>query len=91
MRRSQRVGFGIGLAVAVFAALSLASTGCGGKPHGTDSHGSPETTAPPPPTPDTTPIEALRTPAGLVLKIDAGTPTAPAATPSPSPAPSASR
>jgi hypothetical protein len=90
MRRPRRVGFGISLAVAVFAALALVSAACGGKPHGAESHGSPQTTAPPPPTPDTTPIEALRTPAGLVLKIDAGTPTAPPATPSPSPSPSGS-
>ncbi len=81
MRRSPRVGFTFGLAVAVFAALSIA--GCGGKPHGADTHGGAKTTAPPPPTPDTTPIEALRTPAGLVLKIDgAATPATPSPTPS---------
>jgi hypothetical protein len=89
MRRPQRVGLGIGIVAAVLL-VPLASAACGGKPHGAESHGSAETTAPPPPTPDTTPIEALRTPAGLVLKIDAATPTAPPPTPSPSPSPSSS-
>jgi hypothetical protein len=85
MRRSQRIGFALGMAVAAFAALALASAGCGGKPHGTDSHAAPQTTAPAPPTPDTTPIEALRTPAGLVLKIEPPAPPPPVApTPSPS-------
>ncbi len=84
MRRSLRVGFVSGL-VTVFAALSA---GCGGK-HGADSHhDGAETAAPAPPTPDTTPIEALRTPAGLVLKID--TATTPARTPSPAPTPAPS-
>lgn len=36
-------------------------------------------TAEPVPTPDTTPVEVLRTPAGLVLKLE----EAPAATPTP--------
>ncbi len=85
MRRSLRVGFSFGL-VLVFAALSV--TACGGKPHGSDSHGGAETAAPAPPTPDTTPIEALRTPAGLVLKIDASTTPTPTPSPAPTPAPS---
>ena len=71
------------LAVALLAAA--VATGCGGSSHGEASHGEAshggETAAAlPPPTPDTTPIEALRTPAGLVLKIaPATTPAAPAA------------
>ena len=88
MRRPQRVGFAFGLAVAAFASLFL--DGCGGKPHGSESHGGAEAPAPAPPTPDTTPIEALRTPAGLVLKIDSGTTPAAPGTPSPSPLPSPS-
>ena len=88
MRRPQRVGFTLGLAAAAFASLFL--NGCGGKPHGSESHGGAEAPAPAPPTPDTTPIEVLRTPAGLVLKIDAGTTPAPPTTPSPSPSPSPS-
>ena len=53
--------------------------GCSRKPHSahaTESH-APE---PPPPTPDTTPIPALRTPAGLVLGVE-GTPAPPEPTP----------
>ena len=88
MRRPQRVSFGFGLAVAAFASLFL--VGCGGKPHGSESHGGEEAPAPAPPTPDTTPIEALRTPAGLVLKIDSGTTPGAPGTPSPSPLPSPS-
>ena len=52
------------------------ATGCSRKPHagahGTESH-APEL---PPPTPDTTPIPVLRTPAGLVLGVE-GTPAPP--------------
>ena len=80
MGRSRRFGFGLGLAVAVLSAT--VSAGCGGSSHGEASHGAEghggeSAPALPPPTPDTTPIEALRTPAGLVLKI--GGPTTPAA------------
>lgn len=53
--------------------------GCSRKPHAahaTESH-APE---PPPPTPDTTPIPVLRTPAGLVLGVE-GTPAPPEPTP----------
>ena len=55
----------LGLALTLHAAtLALA---CG--PRHADGHaGEKATPAPPPPTPDTTPIEALRTPAGLALK-----------------------
>jgi len=55
------------------------AAGCSRKPHAThaaESH-APE---PPPPTPDTTPIAALRTPAGLVLVVE-GTPAPPELTP----------
>ncbi len=64
---------------------AVAAAGCGGKRdaqrHGAEN----ETTAPLEPTPDTTPVAALRTPAGLVLKIE----EAPALTPTPRGAPSA--
>jgi hypothetical protein len=54
---------------AALAACSLAVS-CGGGGH-SDRHAAEKATpAPPAPTPDTTPIEALRTPAGLVLKIN---------------------
>ena len=95
MRRSKRFGFGLGLAASFVAAVPLVFAGCGGEPHAGDSHAVPETAAPPPPTPDTTPIEALRTPAGLILKIgSAETPIpsaeAPASAPAPTPSPAAS-
>ncbi len=65
-----------------FALAALAATGCGGKTQG-KGHGAHATASPatPPPTPDTTPIEALRTPAGLVLKIEPPTSATPAAAP----------
>ena len=72
-----------GLVLAV--SVSLAA-GCGGKKTDRSHHGGPAATrAPAPPTPDTTPIEVLRTPAGLVLKIDVS-PT-PGVSPSPTPKP----
>ncbi|HWZ85542.1 MAG TPA: hypothetical protein VN032_05025 [Thermoanaerobaculia bacterium] len=64
-------------AALVFAAASvlLVEAGCGSK--APEGHHAAEKAAPAPasPTPDTTPIEALRTPAGMVLKLDAPTPT----------------
>ena len=73
-----------GLSLALAAASAL---GCGGKPHGKRHAAHAETPAPPAPTPDTTPIEALRTPAGLVLKLESVTTPAPyAPTPAPTPA-----
>ena len=71
-----------------FALAAFASSGCGGKAQskGHGAHEAASTT--PPPTPDTTPIDALRTPAGLVLKIEpATTPTSSGASPAPTPAP----
>jgi hypothetical protein len=71
------------LAAGVFAALTLA---CGRGGHGSPGHGSGSQTTPqPPPTPDSTPIAALRTPAGYLLLQ---TP-APQTTPTPSAAPAA--
>jgi hypothetical protein len=66
------------------AAFSIAgaiiAAGCGGG-HGEGHHAAEKATpAPAPPTPDTTPFEALRTPAGMVIKLEAPTP---AVTPSP--------
>ena len=76
------------LAGLTFALAAFASSGCGGKAQ-SKGHGAHETASTtPPPTPDTTPIEALRTPAGLVLKIEpATTPTSPGGAPAPTPAP----
>jgi hypothetical protein len=91
MGRSRRICFG--LAVAVLAAPL--AVGCGGSSHGkashgkashgTEAHGGEAAPALPPPTPDTTPIEALRTPAGLVLKIAPATTSTPAGATTPSP------
>src|SRR5262249_6474355 len=65
----------LGLAAAIGAA------GCGSGPGESHHAAEKSTPAPAPPTPDTTPIEALRTPAGMVLKLEAPTP---AVTPTPS-------
>jgi hypothetical protein len=60
----------------------LGASGCGSKAPAREHHQSAQAPQPGPPTPDTTPIEALRTPAGLLLKVG----EAPAAvTPVPSP------
>jgi hypothetical protein len=65
------------------AAVALAA-GCS---RGRESHlgGERPRAEAPPPTPDTTPIAALRTPAGLVLGVE-GTPAAVRTTPTPTPA-----
>jgi hypothetical protein len=78
------------LALSVGLLASLLAAACGGGSHGEEHGAERGTPAPPPPTADTTPIEALRTPAGLALRVTEGkTPTpAPAITGSPtSPAP----
>jgi hypothetical protein len=65
---------------AVLLTGAALSAGCGGK-HEAPSHGTEAAaTAPAAPTPDTTPVAALRTPAGLVLK-----PGEAAARPTPAP------
>ncbi len=81
-------------------ALLLASTGlilvvagspaCGRKPRAR-RHAESEAAAPAEPTPDNTPIDVLRTPSGMVLKLDEPTPlpgkeTTPQVSPSPGPA-----
>jgi len=58
-----------------FVALFALAAGCGSKAH-KGGHGAENATpASAAPTPDTTPIESLRTPAGMVLNLDAPTPT----------------
>ena len=70
--------------VAVVIAGALASSACGGS-HGGE-HAKKADPALPAPTPDTTPIRDLRTPAGIALGTNETAP--PAASPSPgSPAP----
>ena len=68
---------------AILAGSALVAAGCGA--HENDGHHGAEsaTPAPAPPTPDTTPIEALRTPAGMVLRLDAPTALPVATTPTP--------
>ena len=77
-----KLGRFAGLALALLAALSPAACGRKSRANGHAAHRA--TPAPAPPTPDTTPIEALRTPAGLVLKIGEPTPQTPT-TPTPPP------
>jgi hypothetical protein len=65
-------------AALLFAAASVllvVEAGCGSKAQEGHHAAEKATPAPASPTPDTTPIEALRTPAGMVLKLDAPTPT----------------
>ncbi|MDQ6894536.1 MAG: hypothetical protein M3167_17900 [Acidobacteriota bacterium] len=81
--RSGRVAF----ALTLLAIVAGPSAGCGRKAKAARHHGE---EAPPvaAPTPDNTPIPVLRTPAGLVLKLEESgppTPTPSAATPSPTP------
>jgi hypothetical protein len=68
------------LSAGVLAALLVAGVACSRghrAEHATEEHAAPEL---PPPTPDTTPIPALRTPAGLVLGVE-GTPVPAAPSP----------
>jgi hypothetical protein len=68
---------------ALLAAIALAGIACGS--HANEGHhaAAKATPAPAPPTPDTTPIESLRTPAGMVLRLDAPTAAPVTATPTP--------
>ena len=69
LRRTQVFG------ALLFAAAVSFEIGCGSPSH--EAHHPAEKAIPAAasPTPDTTPIEALRTPSGMVLKLDAPTPT----------------
>ena len=71
--RSSRLG------VVLLAAVAV-SAGCSGKHEGPSHETEAAASTPAPPTPDTTPVVALRTPAGLVLK-----PGETAAKPTPAP------
>ena len=71
---------------AALVACSLAAASCGGAGHPERHAAEKATPAPASPTPDTTPIEPLRTPAGLVLKInEPPTPTSAAQAAQPTP------
>lgn len=68
-------------AVLLLAAAALAVAGCGSKAGVHERHAqASQTPEAAPPTPDTTPVEVLRTPAGLVLKVGE---TPPVVTPAP--------
>jgi hypothetical protein len=70
---------GRALAVVAIGSLCSISPGCS-KGHRAAHPAERQTPEAPPPTPDTTPVEVLRTPAGLVLGVE-GTPApAPPAT-----------
>lgn len=76
-------------AALLLAATALAVAGCGSKAGAHERHAqAAQTPEAAPPTPDTTPFEVLRTPAGLVLKVGE-TPTA--VTPAPTASPAAGK
>jgi hypothetical protein len=71
------------LALLVGLLAPLLAAACGGGPR-REEHGAEKgTPAPPPPTADTTPIEVLRTPAGLALRVTEDKGPTPAPTGSP--------
>src|SRR5262249_1745125 len=78
--RSVRLATILAAVLALF--LSLSVVACGKKKAHAAAHGEARASAPAPPTPDTTPIAKLRTPAGLLLKPERST-----AMPTPSAAP----
>ena len=78
-------------AALVLAAAGLAAAGCGSKAAGKEGHAqaAPAPEAAARPTPDTTPVEALRTPAGLILKPGEAPTAVIPGPPTPTPAPPA--
>ena len=80
----------LGQVVAVLLTAALLAGGCARKKHAATGHGEGQAAAAAiVPTPDTTPIEILRTPAGLVLKTGpepTGTPVPEGTTLVPTPA-----
>lgn len=77
-----------GLAALAAVLLTLVFAPACGKRRAARSHGEPAAAEAPVPTPDNTPIDVLRTPAGLVLKTEEPTPAreatpAPVSTPAP--------
>jgi hypothetical protein len=65
-----------GAAALLLVVLCAGACGCGSKKGEHGHEAAKHVTEPPPPTPDSTPITTLRTPAGLVLKTEAVVPTA---------------
>lgn len=75
------------MAALLLAATALSLAGCS-KTGAHQRHAQVQTPEAAPPTPDTTPVEVLRTPAGLVLKLGE---TPPAVTPAPTASPAAGK
>jgi hypothetical protein len=69
-----------GLAL-ILAAAAATGVACGERAHAGRHGRASAAPEPAPPTPDTTPIDALRTPAGVALKINEAPTAAPALTP----------
>ena len=72
----------INLFLLMAGAAGIVACGGASKPQGHGTEAESAVTAPPPPTPDTSPIQILRTPAGLALR-----PEAPPVTGTPAPGP----
>ncbi len=90
MKVGDRSGRALVLASALIV-LAAGLPGCGRKPRAR-RHAEAEAPAAAVPTPDNTPIDVLRTPSGLVLKLDEATPLpGKDVTPNPSPSPAAAR
>ena len=89
-----KVGDRSGRALILAGALVVMAAGlpgCGRKPRAR-RHAEVETPPAAVPTPDNTPIDVLRTPSGLVLKLDEATPLpGKDVTPAPSPSPAGPR
>ena len=86
MNNAARMRFSETAALLLLVATGFAAAGCGSKAGTHERHAQAAQTPEAPPTPDTTPVEVLRTPAGLVLKLGEAPP---AVTPSPSASPAA--
>ncbi|MCA1580532.1 MAG: hypothetical protein LC796_03915 [Acidobacteria bacterium] len=90
MKLGDRSGRALVLATALIV-TSAGLAGCSRKPR-PRRHAERETPAAALPTPDNTPIDVLRTPSGLVLKLDEPTPLpGKDVTPAPSPSPAGPR
>jgi len=73
------------VAILFLAVLAVGALACGGKGRDSKGHAAAAAATPAPPTPDNTPIAALRTPAGwLLVRTETPPPTTP--TPAVSPA-----
>jgi hypothetical protein len=74
------------VAILLLAALAVGVPACGRKGRASNGHAAAAVATPAPPTPDNTPIAALRTPAGWLLIRTEPPPATPTPTPAGSPA-----